>query len=495
MFQLLKLIIITILISNQIRPSILVVNSVHKKESEMKVYKDLDNNYVSAKSLSAVLTAKDPYVNKDRKKMVLYFPDARVKISGNSSFVLVDEEVFHMPTHAIHDGDDIYLPAVPIFNILKQTILPGINYDRKKQRLDIDIVDYNILDLEIEQKSNGTILTIYTRERFHDGYISSFEHENGWFYITVQDGLADTTKINKVTTRGVISKISANQFNQSTQLAFQLRSDIIGHEVFQSPDPTAIIVTLRTPFDKIADRTKALKEKQHLNTIVLDAGHGGKDVGTVGKKGTKEKNVVLDITKRLGLLFEKRTKIKVIYTREEDIFIPLWKRTDIANENDGKIFVSIHANSSPNRTAIGFETYLLNQGKSDDAIEIASRENEVIKFEEQGGNRYNGLTGENLIMATMAQSMHVKESENLAAMIQTELEKKLDSKNRGVKQAGFFVLVGASMPNVLIETGFLSNPTEEKKLMQPQYRQQIAEGIFNAIVKFRSIREETLAEG
>jgi N-acetylmuramoyl-L-alanine amidase len=185
----------------------------------------------------------------------------------------------------------------------------------------------------------------------------------------------------------------------------------------------------------------------------------------------------------------------VVYTREEDIFIPLWKRTKIANVSNGKIFVSIHANSNPNRTAKGFESYLLNQGKSDDAIELASRENAVIKLEEHSGDKYKELTGENLIMATMAQSMFMKESEELAALIQDELSKRLDSPNRGVKQAGFVVLIGASMPNVLIETGFLSNPTDERRLKQSSYRQKIAEGIFSAIVIFRSIREAFLAEG
>jgi len=349
--------------------------------------------------------------------------------------------------------------------------------------------------VDIEQKANGTILTVFTREKFNQGHISSFEHENGWFYLTVQNGVVDTTKINKADTRGVIAKVTANQFAQSAQLAFRLRSEIIGHEVFQSLDPNAIVITLRTPFDKSTERIRVLRNRWRLDTVVLDAGHGGKDGGTVGRSGTREKDIVLDISKRLGLLFEKKTNINVVYTREEDIFIPLWKRTKIANESNGKIFVSIHANSNPNRTAKGFDVFLLNEGKSDDAIALASRENAVIKLEEHSGDKYKELTGENLIMATMAQSMFLKESEELAAFIQEELGNRLDSPNRGVKQAGFVVLIGASMPNVLIETGFLSNPTEEKRLKQASYRQKIAEGIFSAIVKFRSLREKLLAEG
>ena len=186
--------------------------------------------------------------------------------------------------------------------------------------------------------------------------------------------------------------------------------------------------------------------------------------------------------------------MKVIYTREEDIFIPLWKRTKVANESNGKVFLSIHLNGSPNKSAYGFETYLLRPGKTEDAIEVASRENEVIKFEDRSDNRYKDLSGENLIMATMAQSIFMRESEELAAMIQEEMAKKIKSKNRGVKQAGFHVLIGASMPNILVEAGYLTNRNEEKNLRNAKYRQAIANCIYKAIVKFRYSREQYLAE-
>ena len=159
--------------------------------------------------------------------------------------------------------------------------------------------------------------------------------------------------------------------------------------------------------------------------------------------------MVLDITKRVGRLLEKNAGIKVVYTRDEDVFVPIIDRTKMANDANGKLFVSVHANSNKNRKIQGFETYLLRPGKSEDAIEVASRENSVIKLEEKTG-QYDNLTGENLIMATMAQSMFMKESEDLAAIIQMELDKRLNTPNRGVKQAGFYVLIGASMPNVSV---------------------------------------------
>ncbi|SVE24719.1 uncharacterized protein METZ01_LOCUS477573, partial [marine metagenome] len=135
----------------------------------------------------------------------------------------------------------------------------------------------------------------------------------------------------------------------------------------------------------------------------------------------------------------------------------------------------------------------LSPGKSEDAVAVASRENSVIQMEEKN-NGYEKLSGEGLIMATMAQSMFVKESEDLASIIQMELDKQLDSPNRGVKQAGFYVLIGASMPNVLVEVGYLSNPTEEKKLKQPKYHQLIAGAIYESIKHFKYSREKLLTE-
>ena len=246
--------------------------------------------------------------------------------------------------------------------------------------------------------------------------------------------------------------------------------------------------------DNSVSRINKVKDRWKLDTIVLDAGHGGKDPGTLGRRGTKEKDIALDITKRIGLLLEKNTKLKVIYTRREDVFIPIWERTKIANEANGKMFLSIHLNGNPNKTAYGFETYLLRPGKTEDAIEVAYRENEVIKLEDRSKNKYRDLSGENLIIATMAQSIYMKESEELAAMIQEEMAKKVKSKNRGVKQAGFHVLIDASMPNVLIEAGFLTNANEERNLRKSNYRQIIANSIYRAIVKFRYSREQYLTE-
>ena len=476
--------------------SIDVLNMIDQKDNELAILDGEQEPYVSVKEVSKLFTDRLPFKNAARQKIVLYIGNQRVKISKLSSFLVIDDQVFQMSKHAIGKYDEIYVPAESFFSILKQSILPGLDYDASKRLLSLNLIEFNINSVDIEQKSNGTILRINTSQQFSDGDISSFVNNNGWFYLTVREGIVDTSMIKKTDTRGVVTKVTSNQFDESAQLAFRLRSDIIGHEVYQSSDPNVIIVTLRTPFKKLATHIKDMKKRWRLDTVVLDAGHGGKDGGAVGKYGTKEKNTVLDITKRVGSLLEKNTHINVMYTREEDVFVPLWKRTKIANEANGKLFVSIHLNSNPNRRVRGFETYLLRPGKTDDAIEVASRENAVIKMEEgKTRKKYNAMTGENLIMATMAQSMFMKESEDLAAYIQEELDPLIDSPNRGLKQAGFYVLIGASMPNVLVEAGYISNPNEERKFKSAAYRQKVAKGIYSGIMRFRKSREQVMAEG
>jgi len=175
--------------------------------------------------------------------MVLYIGDKRIKISSNSSFVLVDEKVYQMPVHPIWLNNDIYISADYFFDIIKRTTLPGISYDSKALTLYLDIQEYTINGVDISQKANGTILRIKTKQSFPDGNISSFFHENGWFYITISGGLVDTTEFRRTDIRGVISNVAADQLDQTAQLAFQIRSKVESHELYQSKDQNEIVVS------------------------------------------------------------------------------------------------------------------------------------------------------------------------------------------------------------------------------------------------------------
>ncbi len=224
--------------------------------------------------------------------------------------------------------------------------------------------------------------------------------------------------------------------------------------------------------------TRALGLK--VGRIVIDAGHGGHDQGTQGPHGLVEKELVLDVSLRLGKLIEERMNAEVIYTRADDTFIPLEGRTAIANQRKADLFLSIHANSSPIPRIAGMETFYLNFTDSRDALDVASRENASSQksiFELQD------------IIQKITLHEKLDESREFAGRMQAALfsfsmRNFPGQKNRGVKKAPFVVLIGASMPSVLAEIGFLSNPREEGLLKKPDYRQKLAESLYRGISKY-----------
>jgi N-acetylmuramoyl-L-alanine amidase len=263
-------------------------------------------------------------------------------------------------------------------------------------------------------------------------------------------------------------------------------------------DTSKIIVAkpITTTDDDDAAPT-AQRNKWALDVIVLDPGHGGKDAGAVGVTGVKEKDVVLGIAKKLGaMIHNNMPNTKVVYTRSDDTFIELDRRGQIANEAGGKLFVSIHCNSTPKKPAPanGFEVYILRPGKTEEAVRVAEAENAAIKFEADT-KRYQKLTDEQFIVVNMAQSAFVKFSDKFASLLVEKVESTTPLTMRGVNQAGFYVLVGASMPNVLIETAFLSNKNDERYLKSDKGQRELAFGMFKAIKAYREYYERQFKQG
>jgi N-acetylmuramoyl-L-alanine amidase len=217
-----------------------------------------------------------------------------------------------------------------------------------------------------------------------------------------------------------------------------------------------------------------------IGRIVVDAGHGGHDTGTIGPQGLEEKDLVLDVALRLGHLLEKAMGADVVYTRDDDTFIPLETRTAIANREQADLFISVHANSSQDDSARGVETYYLNFSSSPEALEVAARENAVS---EKSIHELQDL------VKKIAMKEKIEESREFAAEVQKSLSGGLSTRgsnmrDRGVKKAPFIVLIGASMPSILAEISFLSNPGDERRLLTPEYRQKIAESLYRGIARY-----------
>jgi N-acetylmuramoyl-L-alanine amidase len=248
-----------------------------------------------------------------------------------------------------------------------------------------------------------------------------------------------------------------------------------------SPPPARPEIALPAKRNSSGDRSMIRVLGLKVGRVVLDPGHGGHDTGTIGPEGLREKDLVLDVAQRLGRLIEQKMGSEVTYTRSDDTFVPLERRTEIANEAKADLFLSIHANSSPLRTAAGVETFYLNLTTSRSALELAAREN--------AGSTMNVYELQDLLQK-IALKDKVEESREFASRVQSALyslsARPTDarSKDRGVKKAPFVVLIGASMPSVLAEIGFISNAHDESVMRRDDYRQRTAEALYKGLSSY-----------
>jgi N-acetylmuramoyl-L-alanine amidase len=231
---------------------------------------------------------------------------------------------------------------------------------------------------------------------------------------------------------------------------------------------------------------------QPLRLIVLDAGHGGHDSGAIGPNGILEKDVVLDVTRRVARMVEPGLGVKVVLSRDSDVFVPLRDRTNFANKQRADLFVSIHANAHPQAVSEGVETYFLSSEASDSAArQVAAIENGVVQLEGAAGSRQRGDVLKSILW-DLAQSEFQEESSVMAETVQDWMSKSMNLVNRGVKQAGFYVLGGAAMPAILIEIGFLTNRKEEKKLATPEHREALARAIYAGLAEYKRRYDQRL---
>ena len=252
---------------------------------------------------------------------------------------------------------------------------------------------------------------------------------------------------------------------------------------------TIIICLITNPlFGKV-------KEKKGLETVVIDAGHGGKDPGTV-VGNFHEKDIALAIALRLGdLIKEKSPGVRVIYTRNKDIFIPLFERSVIANKNNADLFISIHVNFCTSPSIKGTETYVLGLHRTEDNLNVAKKENSAILLEKDYTTRYEGFNpnlSESYIMFELIQDANIGQSVEFAGILQDSFREHAQRTNRDVRQAGFLVLRETAMPSVLIETGYLSNPSEAKYLMSDLGRRTLALTIYNSFKLYKAKFESRL---
>ncbi len=380
--------------------------------------------------------------------------------------------------------------------------LPG-NEERRttpESRSQNESVKTVITGIKIEQRANGAIINFTASGPLAQASLLKPDSE-GVVYFSFANTSCDVEALTMVNKRGIVKSITPQRFpgnGLQFTIALDNRSTSINSADFQyNKKSNRYVIYIRSDADVEAIHRKEKEqqiaqilnhdvEKWKLNTIVLDAGHGGKDPGALGGNGTREKDVALNIVHDLGTFIEQKwPDVRVVYTRKDDTFIPLHERGKIANRSAGKLFISVHCNASPNHSARGSEVYILGAHKNKDALDVAMLENSVIRNEADYQIEYKGFTDEYLIMSSMAQNAFAKQSTTLAQNIIKPVDQKQGSNSRGVRQAGFMVLWTPSMPSALVEVGYLSNPTEEQILRDRQEQAKIAYGIFKGVQLYR----------
>jgi len=269
--------------------------------------------------------------------------------------------------------------------------------------------------------------------------------------------------------------------------------DAVLRVLLEGPAGEVKASTLQDPFRLVLDiyrgrepnETEPIRPvMEPLRLIVLDAGHGGHDPGAIGPNGVQEKDVVLDVTKRVARMVTEGLGVKVALSRSTDVFVPLRERTNFANKERADLFVSIHANAHPQAISEGVEVYFLSSEASDtNARQVAAMENGVVQLENSASRQKSEILKS--ILWDLAQSEFQQESSTMAETVLDSMTKTLRLVPRGVKQAGFYVLGGAAMPAILIEIGFLTNRNEERKLATPDYREAVARAIYTGLADYK----------
>ncbi len=328
----------------------------------------------------------------------------------------------------------------------------------------------NLFNVLIRWDKDDKRLIIDSKET----YVSSMEEElNRRFPPSsnppARDAVATTTSSMKLTNRIYEEQVKSSLQEKSSNIEI---ADSIRQEDNTSDN---LVLAQNSPPDNV-----------RIRTIVIDPGHGGKDSGAVGRTGLLEKNVVLDISKRLRFALQRALpNVNIILTRDSDYFIPLRERTRFANYKNSDMFVSVHSNASYASKAHGFEVFCLSTEASDDASRaLAAAENEVISLEKDASS--NNIDMIKLILGDIAQQEFINESMELAGLIQSIACRNMGIANRGVKSAFFWVLRDAMMPAVLIEVGFLTNPFEENRLRSEEFRDNMVSSICDAIIAYKS---------
>jgi N-acetylmuramoyl-L-alanine amidase len=425
------------------------------------------------------------------RKLTFSNERGRITFIQDNMFYTVDTATAITPFPPVRRDSRLYFPAADLVRIFGAKHPGAIGWDARTSTITVNALKHTVLSIGGEVKQNGTVVSITLADSLLYEY--TYIHPN--LVINFHGGKVAPQAIRRTLRSGVIDSAFTVQYENSAQVSLILNRPVETPHIDYNRATRTLMLSLKPRVEQqraAAPRPPA----QHadipvIRTIVIDPGHGGKDPGAIGPTGVMEKTVVLGVALELKKMLEKEG-FTVYMTRDKDVFVPLIDRTRFANEKRADLFISIHANaidgSKARRDSLrGYKIYFLSQAKNEADKLAAMRENAVIELEDRENRRnYDALQD---VLNSIAGAEFLRESQELSIMMEqtfTSGLKQIPRQHTGVGQANFWVLNGAYMPSVLVETGFISNTAEEKLLSDRRTQFQIAAALSASIVKFKN---------
>ena len=443
-----------------------------------------DIQYISLNELAGFIECENP-IDLRKGTGSLFLKNGELDYSLFSPYIIVGDKSYNIHHDIIlHDGD-FYAPVEYIVPVIDKLIPDDLIYSAKKKSIGIFPALYNIIDLTAQQKLNGLLIEFLVTEELKFDVVKT---NDSWLIVTIYKGTIDTSRFNGMRPVKAIYNTKAYQFENSAQVSVRLRPRDFTFVSKLRRNPLRIQIMIKG--EAFADTVLSYMpepgndmQNNLIDVIVVDPGHGGEDEGAIGSSGYKEKDFNLMVSKELQKMLEEKG-FYIILTRDNDRFVSLSDRTKIANEAGADLFISIHANASTNKEARGFISFFLSDAKTDQARATAALENSAIKFETTESQK-DYVSDLDFILLDMVQSEFLKESADLAAIIEQNIQEYTKINSRGIDQAGFFVLNKTYMPSVLIESAFISNKDDEKLLKSDKTHKDIARAITESVVQFK----------
>ena len=442
--------------------------------------------FVRASDVARLLRATQ-FWNASSRKIVLGVGRARIVLTVDTRAVIVDGEPVMMRTPVRYDEGAVLVPLEFILETASQYTPRGFEWDEDEKRLTVGGIGYNVTQVSFASSSGRTTVTLHLTEPLVYNVDTATP---GLVRVKLYAGRIDVRAFAVREERGLVSSIRAEQTERDAYVTIGVSREPTRVRIDRSDSPPQLDIVLEKgePDEDVPAGTIEIVDEANqgrspflIDRVCIDAGHGGQEHGKESANGVLEKDVTLAIARAVRDRIQEELGLETVMTRDDDRLVGLVERTEIANTSGCDLFVSIHCNAWFHDQTGGFESYFLSPARSES-------ERTLQRFENQsgGGDAQAAPRGDvEFILWDLVQNAYIDESSTFAEFIQREMTTRLGIKSRGVKQANFVVLQGAKMPAVLIETAFLSNPDEERLLIDPDFQRQVAEGVVASIKKMQ----------